>query len=123
MTWTFTVPLPASLPSPNSRMVWQERARRVKQAREIAALAARSERNRLDLDKAATPRTVQLTRIYSARHKIMDADNVTAAMKPAVDGLRDAGWLVDDTPAWLTLLPMEQEKGRLPGLRVEISEP
>ena len=24
---------------------------------------------------------------------------------------------------WLTLLPMEQEKGRLPGLRVEISEP
>jgi hypothetical protein len=95
----------------------------VKQAREIVALAARSERNRLDLDKAATPRTVQLTRIYSARHKIMDADNVTAAMKPAVDGLRDAGWLVDDTPAWLTLLPMEQEKGRLPGLRVEISEP
>ena len=123
MTWTFTVPLPASLPSPNSRIHWAERARRGKQAREIVAAAARSERNRLDLDKAAKPRTVQLTRIYSARHKIMDADNVTAAMKPAVDGLRDAGWLVDDTPAWLTLLPMEQEKGRLPGLRVEISEP
>jgi hypothetical protein len=95
----------------------------VKQAREIVALAARSERNRLDLDKAAKPRTVQLTRIYSSRHKIMDADNLIASLKGPIDGLRDAGWLVDDTPAWLTLLPMEQEKGRLPGLRVEISEP
>ena len=123
MTWAFTVPLPASLPSPNSRIHWAERARRVKQAREIVALAARSERNRLDLDKAARPRTLRLTRVYSARHKIMDADNLIASLKGPIDGLRDAGWLVDDTPAWLTLLPMEQEKGRLPGLRVEISEP
>ena len=123
MTWAFTVPLPASLPSPNSRIHWAERARRVKQAREIVALAARSERNRLDLDKAAKPRTVQLTRIYSARHKIMDADNLTASLKPCQDGLVTAGWLVDDSPAWLTLLPPAQEPGPRPALRVTIWEP
>ena len=121
-TWTFTVPLPASLPSPNSRLHWAERARRVKEARQLVALAARSERNRLDLPSAKEPRTLRLTRIYSARHRVQDADNLTASLKPAIDGLRDAGWLVDDTPEWLTLLPPEQERGRLPGLRVEVAD-
>ena len=35
--------------------------------------------------------------------KMLDADNLASAFKPVLDGLKDAGVIVDDAPGWLTV--------------------
>ncbi len=116
------LPLPASLPSPNSRMSWQVRWRLSKEVRQQVALLTRSEMTRLGVEKAAGPRTLRLTRIYSPRHRLLDVDNLTASVKPCLDGLRDAELIADDKPSMLRLLPVEQERGAWAQLRVECWE-
>lgn len=120
--YELTVPLPASLPSPNSRMHWRVRAKLVKDIRRQTAILLRSEMTRLGIPEAAGCRTLRLTRIYSPRRRLMDTDNLTASVKPCLDGARDAALIVDDTTHWLRLLPVEQEKGERAALRVEVWE-
>ena len=120
--YQLTVPLPASLPSPNSRMHWRVRARLTRDIRQQTAILLRSEMTRLGVPEAPGRRTLRLTRIYSPRRKLMDPDNLTASVKPCLDAARDARLIVDDRPGALRLLPVEQEKADRAALRVEVWE-
>jgi len=46
-------------------------------------------------------------RIMLFTKRLMDPDNLTGAMKPVIDGLRDLGWLFDDDAAHLSLVVMQ----------------
>jgi hypothetical protein len=105
---TFDVRLPEDPPTANSRLCWQVRARKTKAIRNCVALVARSHRNRLGLPPADERRRLELVLLRGPRSRMRDFDQVCAALKPCLDGLRDSGWIVDDAPRWLDY-PMPTE--------------
>ena len=95
-----TLPLPSRTLNPNGRKHWAVKARAVKEYR-LAACNAATEAanwNRPLWEKAA----VQATFYFRDKRK-RDESNFNAALKSAIDGLQDAGIVVDDSG--ITLLP------------------
>lgn len=118
---TFDVRLPEDPPTANSRLCWQVRARKTKAIRSCVAMVARSHRNRLGLPPADERRRLELVLLRGPRSRARDHDQVCAALKPCLDGLKDAQWVVDDAPRWLDY-PMPTE-GRDPrgGVSVRVT--
>lgn len=100
-TFTVTLPLPDRALSPNSRCHWRVKAKAVKAARLRAMLEAMKAMPAPYRWEAAT---IQFA--FTLRdHRRHDGDNLEASMKAALDGLRDAGVIVDDSYGRLTRLP------------------
>jgi crossover junction endodeoxyribonuclease RusA len=80
----------------NQRLHWSEKARRTKTLREAAAWSAKA----LKLGRLEHV-TVQLHYAPGDMRR-RDSDNLSATLKPAVDGLVDAGLVEDDDPLHVT---------------------
>lgn len=101
---TITLPLPPKELSPNARVHWAGKARKVKYYRGRAwaeSLAVQGRRTRKW--KRAT---VQAT-FYHRDKRRRDKDNLLASLKSAFDGIADADVVEND--AGLTHLPVECE--------------
>lgn len=103
------VPFDCQRLSPNLRIHYLERAKRVKKAREAARLAW------LQAGKPVLtePALVQIT---VRRSRKLDPDNAAAACKGALDELlttrhNGCGLLPDDSGEWVTYAPIAQETG------------
>lgn len=90
---TIILPLPRRILSPNGRAHFHPKAKAVKAYRTLAMAAARN----------ATPgpsprweRARALTRFFFSDRLRRDGDNLLASLKPAFDGIVDAGVLADD---------------------------
>ena len=94
---TLTVFVPGKLVNPlNARMHWAAQARWAKNWRRTTALIVGDMMKRAAWREDATvPKRVTFI-AHVAR--LMDRDGVIAALKPAVDGLRDARLIHDDDP-------------------------
>jgi hypothetical protein len=120
---TFTIPIP-QLVSGNVRLHWAERARRVRLIRGQVALLATSERTRLGRRRATTSCALTLTLIRGKGQHLLDVDNMYAALKPVLDGLVDAGWLVDDRPGWCVYTANQARDNAVgPAVIVQLDDP
>jgi hypothetical protein len=116
----FTVAVPRDLPTANHRLHWRERAARVRHARSTVNIGATVEMYERGLKFNRTEsRTLHLTLIRGKGQRLLDHDGVYAALKPCVDGLVDAGWLVDDSSQWLPVYTVSQKKDNDIGPAVE----
>lgn len=115
---TITLPLPPRDLKPNRRgSLWAYR-RAAKAYRRDAFFAAKAA-----LHGAEPPRLQKATvrALYYHRRMTdkMDPDNAIACLKPAIDGIVDAGILVDDRE--IMLLPVQRRMDReSPHLEIEI---
>lgn len=104
---SITVPVDIARTSPNAltRLMWQERGRRKKTAKEAARVVwVCAGRPRVDCPV--------IVDIVIRRGRKLDADNALAACKPAIDGLFKDGLVPDDGPRWLTIGEVRQESGK-----------
>lgn len=103
--YTAKVRLPELPPSPNDRMCWRTKSAIVRGWRAAARQAA--------MDAGIPP----LERIrFSAvirrnRLGLADEDNDRGRLKPALDGLRDAGVIANDTRGFVEHGPVTEERG------------
>ena len=113
LSWTFSVSLPVRPPTANHRLHWAERHRLTRQVRGQVALVASSERHRLGVPKASTPRRLELCYLRPPREASypLDGDNLVASLKPVVDALVDSCWLRGDGPADVDYPPPTQAAG------------
>lgn len=107
----FTLPLHLQSTS-NLREHWAAKARRVKEQRAYAMIAAKA----LGAGRMAPPWLVTIIRVAPRR---LDGDNMQAAAKAVRDGLADALGLRDDSDPRVTWA-YEQERGKPSAVRVEI---
>lgn len=95
------MPLPPIGCSPNTHRHWRYKAAAVKKYRSDCFLMAKSQyggatiatRVRLSFDWYMAK---QFSNVYDGLYRPKDTDNAIAAIKPLIDGLRDAGILADD---------------------------
>jgi Holliday junction resolvase RusA-like endonuclease len=107
------LPLPPRELSPNARPHWAAKARAVRQYRETAYLSALAE------CRARPLRVARVTaRFYFRTQRRRDRDNLLASLKPAFDGIADAGVVAND--AGMIHMPVEQYVDRIDP-RVEIA--
>ncbi len=97
--WDIPIPLKSPPLSLNDhRMHWAQRAKLTKQLRLIAMTGARSIP---DLEKCS----VELVWFVNTRHR-RDVDNPVPTLKALCDGLVDAEVVPDDTPEYMSKLPV-----------------
>ncbi len=71
--------------------------------------------------RCVPPCIVTMTRLYSGRGQAHDRDGLTAAFKHVRDTI--AEWLkVDDAERFGVKWDCDQERGEMPGVRIEIQE-
>ena len=109
MSVQIIVPFDVQRLSPNLRIHYLERAKRVKKAREAARLAW------LQAGKPALTQPA-LVAVTVRRTRRLDPDNALAACKAALDELlstrnNGCGLLPDDSGQWVTYAPIAQETG------------
>lgn len=81
----------------NSRLYWADKATRTRNIRRLAALTARSQ------SVSAFPCRVRVTAtIHGRTRTAFDPGNTEPTVKPILDGLVDAGVLVDDNHRYVT---------------------
>ncbi len=102
-SWTIHLPWKAPPLSLNDRMHWAPKARLTKQVRTIGFAKARASRIP-DLEKCS----VELVWYVNTRHR-RDVDNPVLTLKALCDGLVDAEIVPDDTPEYMTKLPVRIE--------------
>lgn len=100
ITLSITLPIPPIELRPNGRPHWAAKAKRVREYRKAAAWAMRAAIAELPLsDFIRLPlKAVDVCPVYF--HKTArrwDADNCIASLKAAIDGLQDAGLIVNDS--------------------------
>lgn len=96
-----TLPLPPRALSPNARVSWQARARHTRRYRRdayVLTIAAGGQNLRW-------PRAVAQATFYWPQEQRRDIRNAEHMLKPAYDGLVDAGLIPDDSAAVLTHQP------------------
>lgn len=93
----------------NQRLHWRQRAERTKRIRYSVAFKAKAM-----LLGHHEHVSVQL-HYATGDHRRRDQDNLVASMKPAVDGLVDAGLIADDDPTHVTTIMPTIHNG--PGTR------
>jgi len=120
----FTIRLARIGPSKNqlAQIHWGAKGRWVKEVRDATALQAKSVRNHTGAAVATNPRTVQMTVIRGkGAGRTLDEDGCMTALAPAVDGLRDAGWLRQDDPQSAHLLtPIQRRDKAMFGVAVVV---
>ena len=89
--WDIQLPYRRPPLSLNDREHWAPRAAKTREVRRTTALLARQ----AGIPRLETAR-VRLLWLVSDRRR-RDRENITATLKPAIDGLVDAGVLVDDS--------------------------
>lgn len=82
----------------NAHMHHMARHRITKNIREAAAVAARAS----GLDPITVPVEIIAVQHPAPRTRALDAENIAPIAKAAIDGLRDAGLLRNDSPAYVT---------------------
>lgn len=121
--FTVTIPLPPLGVSPNGRLHWADKAKAVKSARREAWYWFR---RFLPIDWIRVP--VRIEVLYhcpksAAGYKPRDIQNAIAALKPAIDGMVDAGVLPDDSAHWLEWGPVilrRTKDGNAPGVHITV---
>lgn len=124
--FTFVVPVPERLVTPNSRLHWAAKARMVHSLRADVSVVARVERMRQSVRTAVhgEKRAVHLLLVRGKGQKLLDMDNCVGALKPVLDGLRDAGWIYDDRESHLDYRVSQRKDNVLgPVVCVEVSLP
>lgn len=102
-------------------MHWRPKARAVAQLRQVTFVVGITERGASAIPPATEPRSVHLTLLRAKGQRLLDNDNAVGMLKPLIDGLRDAGWIVDDRPQWMTCtVTQEIDRTQGPAVRVEI---
>ncbi len=121
----FVVRLAAKPQTGNDRFGhWGARARVTKANRSSTAEQAAQVRRRLGTPIATEKVRLHLVLIRWEGQKELDQDNLYQALKPSLDGLVDAGWLVKDTKQWLTYTADQEFDPEVgPAVRVEIHQP
>ena len=110
--WQFTIPWPiaqrgkfAGRPVPaltaNFHLTPMAAYSRSKRLRTATFSWAFAQSLRLDIPPAERKRILRLTLIRGHRQRLLDKDGMYVALKPVVDGLRDARLLVDDSEKWV----------------------
>ncbi len=100
--FVLTLPLPTKYLSPNARCHWRTKAEAVKAYRSITRWAAATRKPAgWETVDAASVRCKFYFRVQRKR----DRDNLLSMMKPAFDGLADAGIIANDSG--FTYLPIE----------------
>lgn len=104
---------------------WHWRARIRKQIRGDAKLAAIAAIQAGDLCRFGETRVQILVEPHECRTRLTDAGNCVTSAKAAIDGLRDAGVLVDDSPRYVaavTFLAGRRVGVPYEGLRIMLRE-
>jgi len=108
--------------SMNARIVNVGAARwRYAKERDAWGWLVRAAKLRHRITAATGRRRMTLTRIYAARQRELDEDNLKGGTKSLVDAIKREGLLVDDTRAWLEL-HHAQERGQSRCVRVLLEE-
>lgn len=96
---TITLPLPDKALSPNARVHWAKKAKLTKSYRLCAAFAMIAQ---IQKGKALKPwkKASYIARFYFKDSRRRDADNAIASLKSALDGVADAGLVVNDSVLW-----------------------
>ena len=95
---TIILPLPARKLSPNARVHWAEKAKLTRAARKVAHLAALEVLN-LRRPPGWLKARLEVKAFFKTRN-FPDPDNLTASMKSSIDGIADAGIILDDKALW-----------------------
>lgn len=105
--------------SPNERVHWAERSRRNGDVRQAACIASLLIRDHppAPLDHV----TVALEVVWPLGARRRDGDNLLAALKPCIDGLRDGGIIVSDAPDHCTMEPPLQSRDKRAAIPVVIA--
>jgi len=115
--------LPPGAMSPNWRGHWSRKSPASAEYREAVRLYCLNQRN---LEKRWAPfsRPVMDLTFVFAQERNRDEDNMRARFKPGLDGLVDAGLLVDDNPSRLITGKLDTivDKGRAPLTIIELKE-
>lgn len=99
MTATLTLNIPRHvLLTANQRLHWAEKSRRTRQLRDLAYWAARAQQGRREPFPGRVRCVVDIA-YPDARRR--DEHNFMPTCKAAIDGLVDAGWMVDDSSVYL----------------------
>jgi Holliday junction resolvase RusA-like endonuclease len=116
-SFTIVVPYPRPALGPNGRGVWQAKARLMHEAREAAGWMARAQLLRqvpLGGEDVAFPAGTRVLVDATVRpgrgRKRMDADNLWACLKPALDALTDVRIWADDRQAVLGTVTYADER-------------
>lgn len=117
---TITLPYPDRGLSPNSRDGWRKKAKLTAQYREDCGWAAKSsaywdEDSReafMCMKRPMTPPVVADVTFYVPDKRKRDLDNLCAMLKPAWDGMVDAGLLVGDDSAVFRVGSVSVEVGK-----------
>lgn len=120
---TFDVLLTQMPPGANARLHWRVRHHKTRAARYTSCLQAQDARRRMHHGQADGPRRLDIEVIRGVGGgREQDLDNCIGSLKPVIDGVVDAGWLVDDKPAFLTGLNVTQRKDlSVRGIRVRVT--
>ncbi len=94
---TITLPLPPKELSPNARVHWARRAKAAKGYRTLAWAEARTVANFACLAWTPAERIAVQAIFYHRLDRRRDKDNALASLKPAFDGLADAGIIENDS--------------------------
>lgn len=93
---TIVLPLPDKCLSPNARVHWAKKAKAVKFYRQRARYETRAIAGlNLGWQKATYK-----ARFYFPDARRRDADNAIASIKSALDGVADAGLVINDSGLW-----------------------
>ena len=90
--------------SPNGRLHWREKAKRVKSAKSRAYFAWIA----AGKPTWSVPVTVA---IHVQQGRVIDADNALACCKPLIDGIFGGNATPDDSAQWVEFLPVTFETG------------
>lgn len=123
-SFSVTLPLPPRECSPNARLHWAPKARATRAARRVAWYWFQREK-----PAYWTPKPVTLEITYHCPrscdgYRPRDVQNAIAALKPMVDGMVDAGIVLDDSAEWVSWgvfdITRRRIEGRKPGVTVTV---
>lgn len=96
-TLTITLPLPDKVLSPNARCHWAVKSKAVSKYRNAAIWICLTEAKGHRLQWSQAKYTA---RFYFPTSRRRDADNAIASLKSALDGVADAGLVINDSGLW-----------------------
>jgi len=97
---TITLPLPDKCLSPNARVHWVKKAKVVKSYRRLAGWTVLCQIHPLNPPLERWQKAKYTARFYFPDKRRRDADNAIASIKSALDGVADAGLVVNDSGLW-----------------------
>lgn len=106
-TLTLTFPMPVNLA--NARLHWAAKNRKHNDWKTRALVGERLLRGR-----RRTMERVRISAVMYVGRAVMDHDNATARLKWCFDFLKERGLIVDDSPKYLTLTGIPEQRQGTP---------